>query len=642
MSQKGKLDISAPSFTLHRNNSAQMTTPQMVKANGKSHRKQMQQQHTTHHQNKEPQSFGLNLDEEVLAGNVKIKGRRAQVSISHLLDFSLPQRDIALNSKPPATRRRRKSSQHHEEGVHLVGQEFINANFRFVVDARGDYTPQTMDPNMILDDRNILRVIVPGGHQCPICLSEEICAPRMISCGHIFCHTCLLRFLDSEPITKKEGFLRKLRDCPLCSLVLRPKETKFVLIDETLNTDTPHIGREHDFKLIARNVDGILPIPYDLHVDRKELGDIPWYSDSILYPYARIMFGGLRFALDCLERDKQAIIQQDQLDKAIYGENNKYVQQALDEIDERFDLYEYAFHADLKEPNPLATSMEQDPASQNTNYPELNEANTYFFYQTCFNSSTKYFLSPLDVKVLIQAFGSFSNFPPRLSLKIESIRYGHTVNMTVLKRMKFLSHLPIGTEFAFVEIDWKNNIDPEVYHKFSKELNERRKKHASKVKREDHDKRRYEFEQDQKTKQFYMQENNGWGSYDFLDSKPGHVDLGLVTSMTSVANDATEAESSNDTGDTRGGAPPESSSATSAENSSGYTTTVWGTKILKGSAIITESDYDDDPFNTEELLNALHNSAKNSDAPANNGKVVLKKKKKKVVLLSSNGGSRGS
>jgi hypothetical protein len=589
---KTKLDTPSPAFAPSKNKTPSMTQTKQLPRVG--NQKGQYKRHNDRPSQQDQDEFDLNINEEMLAGNLKVRGKRAQISINHLLDFSLPSRDLVNSSKPPP-RRRRKSS--HDEGkIHLVGKEFINANYRFVVDFRGDYRAQVFDPNSVIDDSKILSVIVPKGHQCPICLSEEIVAPRMISCGHIFCQTCLYRLLDSEQATKKHALPRRYKDCPLCSLPVRPDETKLVLIDEALNLDTPKPGEFSNFKLIAKGSDSILTIPYDLELNRSMLGSVPWYSEVELYPYLRIMKGGLKFVIDSLERDKSAIMTQYEEDKLLYNDNGIYTNKALDEIELKKQLLRMSFDDDFNEPPPLEWSSETA-----SNAP-LSESHFYFYYQTAFTSSTKFFLSPLDVKVLLHTFGSYSHFPPNMSLKVENVSYGHAVTDSNIKRLKFLSHLPLGTEFALIDIDWKDTIDPDIYKKFSRELIERKRKLMSRRRKEDHDKKRYEYQQEEKTKQFYMQENNGWGSNDFFGS------------TTSFANDPEL--------DLR---PLDSRSESQPGN---YTTTVWGTKIPKSNEEGVDDD-DYDPFNTDELLKSLQATTKQR-----------KSKKKKVVLVSSRPGAR--
>lgn len=549
-------------------------------------------------------NFELDIEDEVLGGGASFKSRsrRGQISINHLLDFSLPSRDLNSNRLSYAPRRRRRSSNHHDR-LHLHGAEFINANYRFVVDYRNDYVSQIANPNKVLDDSSILRVIVPRGHQCPICLTDEIVAPRMISCGHLFCHTCLLSFLDSEPLRKKDAPVKKFKECPLCSLSVRPHEIKPALINQADERfEIPKVGDDVVMKLMAKPMDSILPIPHGLNLNHKKIGNIPWYSDSELHPHSRILKGGLKFVQKCYEDDKAAIVRQYDEDKLLYNDDNTYVVKALDEINFQLDLLKGSFQGNYDEPNPLVCSM--DNLSITEKNLGLDDSNCYFFYQTSFNSTTRYFLSPLDIKVLLATYGSYANFPTTLLLKVDNINYGAMVTEETLKRHKYFGHLPLGTELAFIDVNWKNIIPPEIYQMFSKELIDRRKKLLTKMKKEDKAKKTYENEQEQKTLDFFKQQNDGWGTYDNI---PIQFD-GSEVPLHPFGDDEIKTE---------------------PEEMKEMTTTVWGTKIPKLQTNEHEELLQDD-WDTEELIRKAKESEQTNNGTKRRGR------KKKLVLLSSN------
>lgn len=137
------------------------------------------------------QDIDLSIQEEILGGNFKLRGRKTQVSINHLLNFQLPE----VEREKSRSSSSKKSNRRRDEHVHLHGDTFVNVNYRLLVDDRFDYPEQNCNPNVPVDQEKILRVIVPKGQNCSICLSEEPVAPRMVTCGHIFCLSCLLLFL---------------------------------------------------------------------------------------------------------------------------------------------------------------------------------------------------------------------------------------------------------------------------------------------------------------------------------------------------------------------------------------------------------------------------------------------------------------
>ncbi|KAH3675163.1 hypothetical protein WICMUC_002819 [Wickerhamomyces mucosus] len=551
--------------------------------------------------------FDFHLEDEVMNGHFKARGKRGQISINHLLDFSLPSRDLDSNAPSFQQRRRRRSSNNHSDKIHLIGSKFINANYRFIVDYRFDYRGQVLDPNLTLDKNSILRVVVPKGHHCPICLTEDIVAPRMISCGHIFCSTCLLSFLDSEPIKKKE--FQKFKECPLCTLSIKPSDVLPVTINETDERfEIPQIGHDVVLKLMAKPMENILPIPHSLNLNHKKIGNIPWYSDTELYPYARIMKGGLKYALGSYEDDKAAILKQYEEDKIIYNDDGEYVNKALDEINENIRILKKSFDENYNEPNHLVNSF--DNLSISKTQSGLDDGNCYFFYQTCFHSTTRYFLSPLDVKVLSAMYGSYSHLPTTLLLKIENISYGHMVTEQTLKRFKYFSHLPLGTELAFIDVHWpKDMISPEASQLFAKELNERRKKILNKLKKEDRDKKKFDTEQELKNIEFFRIENQGWGFYDFGASSQENV-AAIDDNVSPPLNSSEQTEID--------------------ENSDGtYQTTIWGTKIPKSTQITPEDfEQEDDSGFEQELLRLSKEEEKGKK----------KGRKKKVLVLTSTSG----
>lgn len=566
--------------------------------------------------------FDLNIEDEVLTGQFKSRGRRGQISINHLLDFSLPSRDLEMDkvSRAAQVRRRRRSDQ--DDKIHLRGEEFVNANYRFIVDYRHDYKGQTLDPNLVLENSSVLRVIVPKGNYCPICLTEDIVAPRMISCGHIFCHTCLLSFLESEGTKKKEFSLNKYKECPLCSFSVKPDEIKPVLINQADERfEIPQVGQDVILRLMAKPVDSILAIPFSLNLNHQKIGNIPWYSDTELYPYARIMKGGLKFLVHCYEADKAAITKQYEEDKLLYNDDGVYVRKALEEIDLHLKLYKEGFADNYDEPNPLVNSM--DNLSINKNVSGLNDSNCYFFYQTAFNSSTRYFLSPLDVKVLLHTYGSYANFPSTLLLKVDNINYDHMVTENTLKKYKYFGHLPLGTELAFIDVNWKNMLSPEVFKVFAKELNERRKRILTKLKKEDRAKKSFDVQQELKTLDFYKTENDGWGTYDFV-SQERNFGVNEEQSLHPLGDEEIADENINEG---TGGVTTEDDK----EQTNEFLTTVWGTKIPKGSKVVTEDDYEND-WEADELIRIAKEDKQGTQGSKRKGR-----KKNLVVLTSSSG-----
>ncbi|KAI8048104.1 hypothetical protein BDF22DRAFT_703939 [Syncephalis plumigaleata] len=128
--------------------------------------------------------------------------RKGQISLTHMLNFSLPPRQPSSLSGP--RRRRGNYTPFNKE-------RFINANFRFVVRPSGDYTVQAVDPDVPIEWTDVEQVIIVAEEEavCPICLSKPV-APRVTRCGHIFCFSCILRYLATD--TVEDDMRRKHED----------------------------------------------------------------------------------------------------------------------------------------------------------------------------------------------------------------------------------------------------------------------------------------------------------------------------------------------------------------------------------------------------------------------------------------------
>ncbi|RKP06361.1 hypothetical protein THASP1DRAFT_31821 [Thamnocephalis sphaerospora] len=141
-------------------------------------------------------------DQELLLGPANRKG---QISLNHLLNFSLPPR-----LPPPSFVPRRRRGVHHTP---FNKERFMNANWRTQANIAVDW-----------DDVEQVVMVAQEDPSCPICLSKPV-APRVARCGHVFCFGCVLRYLDTDPTENdpRRGSdqdasrtKRNWRKCPIC------------------------------------------------------------------------------------------------------------------------------------------------------------------------------------------------------------------------------------------------------------------------------------------------------------------------------------------------------------------------------------------------------------------------------------------
>ena len=143
-------------------------------------------------------------------------------------------------------------------------------------------------------------------------------------------------------------------------------------------------------------------------------------------------------------------------------------------------------------PMPQGPSRKSRRRGNNAQSSALNVIPTgpsYSFYQSSLGANV--FLHPLDIRILLAHFKSYSLFPPTLSFTSTGFDPG-TINDELRKRCKYLGHLPTGTEVIFVEADLEEIVGKEGLVAFDQPLKARREKRRAKVKREDKAKSRWE------------------------------------------------------------------------------------------------------------------------------------------------------
>lgn len=463
------------------------------------------------------ENLDLSIQEEIMGGNFKMRGNKAQVLINHLLDFNLPEveRNVDANSR---RRHSNKKKNYEDEHINLVGDSFINVNYRLLLMENEDYSEQINDPNCIISDDKIVSIVVPTGQQCPICLCEKPVAPRMVGCGHIFCYTCLLNFfsVDNTIKDKNAGQVKKKKyiECPLCNNIVRPQRVKHVvyLEDSTLYIKdelVPKPGIQIKLDLMFRENASILALPIDLYRNITKVDNIPSINDISKAKYSRLIKCDPSCQLKLLNDDIEAIQVQHEIDKALYNDDNdqKFVNMAVEQINNTvvsiLDENQDSLSSNFKK-----ISIENQKNDNRTSM-VIDDNSGYFFYQTSHNTSTKYFLSPLDIKILLAIFEKYSRFPSTLEVEVENVHYGTVITERLIRRYKYMGHFPLGTEIAFIDINWKKMqiLTDEIYEKFKRELKQRHRELNIKRQREDRNKKLYEAKLEEEIMEFYRSQN---------------------------------------------------------------------------------------------------------------------------------------
>ncbi|KAL1301496.1 hypothetical protein AAFC00_005740 [Neodothiora populina] len=503
---------------------------------------------------KQSRKFRL-ADEDALAESAAMhstSSRKGQTSITHLMNFALPPRP---SYRPERERQGGRSTRTRTwgmgSGYHAVDKaRYVHANYRFIVDPRADYRPQSVDADVHIDWNNVMQILVSEQSQaaaCPICLGTPV-APRMARCGHIFCLPCLIRYMHSED-GEKAAHEKKARwkKCPICWDSIYISETRPVRWYVGEEGEPPREGMDIVLRLVKREAGSTLAMPRESTDALGKGDDVPWYLAPEVMDYARVMKGSEDYMLAQYDEYIQTIKAMEQEDELMFGEDSEWTGKAIrliqeakekvkgignppvmnkkpeeakqkrpliefnnadddDDDDAVPDMYaiQQAVRSGQSLPNGVTPTDETqtDAPGEKTNADASDATSSilstslaefrarqhaertpdyYLFYQGLLH----YYLSPLDIRILKVAFGSYENFPSSLLPRVERVSTGHIVDDDLRKRIKYLGHLPYGCEVGFLECDWTDTVAPSVLNHFKADIERRRRRNMDKEAREE-------------------------------------------------------------------------------------------------------------------------------------------------------------
>ncbi|KNC96707.1 uncharacterized protein SPPG_07919 [Spizellomyces punctatus DAOM BR117] len=227
--------------------------------------------------------------------------KRGQISLNHLLGFQLPPRQRPGVSRSAV---RRKSNVYYEP---YNKERFVNANFRFVMDEKGDYTVNMMDPDIVVDWKDIVQAVVPIHNKkppsCPICLSTPI-APKATKCGHVYCWPCITHYLHLGE--------KKWRKCPICYDAIYAKDlkpAKFAITQE-VGKATPGKPAQVSMLLMKRAVNSTIALPRLAYHTWSNAGTNapPSIANANAVPFAKLLLSSPEYLqIEILERERDEL-----------------------------------------------------------------------------------------------------------------------------------------------------------------------------------------------------------------------------------------------------------------------------------------------------------------------------------------------
>lgn len=444
-----------------------------------------------HRSQRRPGFRDQNVDEEDSMAELRAlrnaSSRRGQLSITHLLDYSVPTRSYDYGrhhaQSHGAYSRSYRRNPTWGPGSGRDKARYVHANYRFVVSPRGDYSEHAVDADKHLDWADVLQVLASAESQqasCPICLSEPV-APRMAKCGHIFCLSCLIRYMNSSPVGEDghgsggQARQSRWRKCPICEDSVYIAEVRPVRFYAGQESALPRPGDDVVLRLMMRNAGSTLALPKEGGVDvLNSAEDVPWHFAVDVIDYARIMKGTPGYMHRQYDREVEALQQQEKEDELLFHEGDEWTQKAIRAIATAREKLQ-----DLDQAESAASSSTTAAAATSTRSRHVEQ--DFYFY----TSPPHLYLSPLDIRILKTKYGSFSAFPSTLLPRVEHISTGHVVDDALRKRAKYLGHLPQGCLISFLECDWTDIVPAEILGSFAEEIGRRRKRNQDKAAQEE-------------------------------------------------------------------------------------------------------------------------------------------------------------
>ena len=271
----------------------------------------------------------------------------------------------------------------------------------------------------------------------------------------------------------------------------------------------PGEGADIVLRLVIRPAGSTLALPKDASTSLMKDEQIPWHFAADVMDFARVMRGTAGYMQQQYDDEISQIQELERHDELMFGDDTEWTQKAIRSCQEAKDrMNTLTSEEDLmsqvsggkgkqndtlqQSPNPsaLSNSISQYRQSQQ----QSHAPSDYYFYQALQHN----YLSPLDIRILKAAFGSYAAFPSTILPRVERISTGHIIDEELRRRHKYLSHLPQGCEIAFLECNWTDTVPESVLEKFQDEIERRRKRNADKEAREEKERVRAEREEDEK------------------------------------------------------------------------------------------------------------------------------------------------
>eukprot|EP01134_Creolimax_fragrantissima_P002908 CFRG2908T1 len=386
-------------------------------------------------------------------------------SLNHLLRFSYGAAPSRSGRRNSVFRR-----QTHEKGSVFRKGQYMQANCQFVLRDSNELNAHLRNPDKEVDWETVeeVRMFCTANEvlQCPICLSPPSPA-KTTRCGHVYCWACVLHYLDMSNGVWSE--------CPICHEPICAAELRSLILVER----TPVEVNEYleMCLLVKRGRTAINPVPVNEEHEKisdgvvDETATLGHHYDPIASTFCNLLRMSVHDVEMYIIARERAELDIKLNDSISCGEVEEvvYLRNALELLSMRC----VTLHTDTSEDNQNQCKQhfvrQQSHAHTVTKDKTDNgrvEDKTYFYQAS---DGKRIYIHSLNVRCLVSQFGSLENCPPRLLGKVLDLTEG-TITEETRKKVRYLSHLPLTTQYLTAELDITPYLSAHVLAEYKDEL----------------------------------------------------------------------------------------------------------------------------------------------------------------------------
>lgn len=386
----------------------------------------------------------------------KSNSQHQKQNLNHLLSFTFEERGRRTSSgddyHPP-----RRQTYRRPTAPTLSKERYLLCNCQFVLEEpleEKNYLMHLNDPNELIEWKKVVQVRVINNEReptiCCICL-EEMRAARITKCGHGFCFPCILKYRELSLTGYK---------CPVCMSDFEIEEEMRPLLFRKVPPIS--IGDMAKFQLMRRSKSNILAVPrLKFEFGRTNLYK---YTDKWMYSYAKILMASPADVNSIINHELEDLWDTKDDDPKDIDGDHQFINKAIELTQKNFKKIEDCEQVSRQK------SCEEDAV--------VKEEASFYFYQL--NTGEQTYLHWLNTRMLIAEFGSLEECPDMIEGQVIEMERFTVTEENVRGRLRFFSHLPIGSEIVVIEIDISAMISQENLAKFEDDLQSRLKNRKKK------------------------------------------------------------------------------------------------------------------------------------------------------------------